>query len=457
MKSRKYRYMTNTINRNYSQWLWSLVLAFVVISSCTPTKKVTSTGNEDIKKQVETPKKSIVITEKVDTVKWTNNSPSNPPIKIGEKNAASSSTARNIALIIPFNTEEDKINPSGNLRFLQYYSGVKLAGRKLETEGIKLNIDVFDSDNSSFLNQLSKKYEAIIGPYASANAETSKANLQTVINFGKDNKIPVVSPWYSNSKITENNPYYMQLKPSIKEHLVKMVEHVSSNFKPSEVVIVGRNLDIDGKWFDYLQELASAFNPSQGKLPYTEKKVEETDLSGKVAVFKDLIAQGKKVFIFPNYSFSDEKYLSSVLTKLMQEKVGKDIIVYGMPVILDSDKIGFQFYSALQMMLVVTDFYDKDDLLSMDFTRSFFEMFKTIPGKDAMEGYDTMLFLGRAISKHGRSFLPNKSIESGDYLQTSYKIQAVYPEGNDAFKRIDFYENKHLDIIEFSGGKFQRI
>jgi hypothetical protein len=449
--------MTNKLNKKNAHWLWFLGLVFVVISSCTSTKKITSAPKEDTTKKIEKPKKSIVITEKVDTVQWTNNSKNNPPIKIDEKIGSASTIARNVALFIPFSTQEDKINPSGNLRFLQYYSGVKLAGRKLETEGIKLNIDVFDSENSNFTKQLSKKYEAFIGPYASAHAELSKANLQKVINFGKENKIPVVSPWYSNSKITENNPYYMQLKPNIKEHLVKIVEHISSNFKPSEVVMVGRNLEIDGKWFDYLQELAGAFNPSSTKRPFSEKKVEETDLIGKVDVFKDLIAQGKKVFIFPNHSFSDEKYLASALTKLMKEKGGKDVIVYGMPVILDSDQIGFQFYSALKMRLVVADFYDKDDLLSMDFTRSFFDTFKTIPGKDAMEGYDTMLFLGRAISKHGRSFLLNTSVETGNYLQTSYNIQAVYPEGNDAFKRIDFYENKHLDIIEFSGGRFQRI
>lgn len=449
--------MANTLNSKYAQWLWSLGLVFLVISSCTPTKKITTSVDQNDKKQVETPKKSIVITEKVDTVKWTNNSKSNPPIRIDEKISTSGSISRNMALFIPLNTKDNKIDPSGNLRFLQYYSGVKLAGKKLESEGINLNIDVFDCENSSFTNHLSKKYDAFIGPYASANDEISKANLQTVINYGKDNKIPVVSPWYSNTKITENNPYYMQLKPSIKEHLVKMVEHISSNFKPSEVVMVGRNLDLDGKWFDYLQELAVAFNSSKVERPYAEIKVEESSLIGKTEIFKELIAQGKKVFIFPNYSFADEKYLSAVLTKLMQEKGGKDIIVYGMPVILDSDKIGFQFYSALKMRLVVTDFYDKDELLSMDFTRSFFEVFKTIPGKDAMEGYDTMLFLGRAVSKHGKLFLPNTSSESGDFLQTSYKIQAIYPEGNDAFKRIDFYENKHLDIIEFSGGRFQRI
>ncbi len=362
-----------------------------------------------------------------------------------------------IALLFPLDASSGVIDNRENLRFIQYYGGVKLAGQKLEELGSKFEIDVIDTKEGIYRSSLQKKWDLIIGPYASASSESTKNDLQTVMNFGKENQIPVVSPWYSTSKASEANPYYIQLKPNIREHYNSIIEHVVQSGLSDQVVLVGRDNGSDIKWFDYFQQVAKAHLPKKGDRPFAEILVKEATLVEKNDVFKSKIDAGKTVFIFPNYSYNDENYLVAAMTKLLGERNNKNVTVYGMPFILDSEKIGFQFYSGLKMRLVVPDFVEKDNENVKEFTRNFYQQYKTIPAADAFEGYDVMTYLGNALIKYGKYFAPSLLKEKDYLLQTSYDVRPVYEEGDDSFSKIQFYENKHLNIIEFRGNKFVRL
>ena len=109
------------------------------------------------------------------------------------------------------------------------------------------------------------------------------------------------------------------------------------------------------------------------------------------------------------------------------------------------------------MRLVVPDFVEKDNENVKEFTRNFYQQYKTIPAADAFEGYDVMTYLGNALIKYGKYFAPSLLKEKDYLLQTSYDVRPVYEEGDDSFSKIQFYENKHLNIIEFRGNKFVRL
>ncbi|HMP31076.1 MAG TPA: hypothetical protein PKD85_15825 [Saprospiraceae bacterium] len=68
-----------------------------------------------------------------------------------------------------------------------------------------------------------------------------------------------------------------------------------------------------------------------------------------------------------------------------------------------------------------------------------------------------MLFLGRAISQYGKDFPKQIGRDKATYLQTSYNVQAVYEDGDDSFTKLLFYENKHLEVIGFTNGRFRKI
>ena len=435
-----------------------ILFIFMLLYSCSGTKKVVQVTQPIKKEEVVEVKKNKSTDVKIDTMRLNDKSSTiiPPPISDNTDNIKGSVVNRTLALILPFKSSLGRVSSKENLSFLQYYGGIKLAAQKLEEEGIMLDIKVYDSEKIT-TKDLSTKLDLIIGPYATAANDANKTLFQNVVEYGKKNKILVASPFYSNSKTTENNPYYIQLKPNLREYLSRMVEHISKNFTPNEVTIILREGNVDLRWEEYIQEQAAAYYDKLQKNVFGKVIVKESALNDKNPLFTEGINKGKKVYILPNYSYNDENYVLQVLTKLNSEKTSKDIIVYGMPLILDSDKIGINLYNALQIRLVVPDFLERNNDRATVFTNSFFNAYKTIPSSFAFEGYDTMLFLGRAISQYGKDFPKQIGRDKATYLQTSYNVQAVYEDGDDSFTKLLFYENKHLEVIGFTNGRFRKI
>jgi ABC-type branched-subunit amino acid transport system substrate-binding protein len=437
----------------------NFILFVFFVTGCTPAKKVVvapDAGLKKIEEFVPEPKKTSDV--KVDTIILVNKTSSiiPPPITEGNETTKRSHVRRKIGMILPFKTSLGRVSERENLSFLQYYGGVKIAAKQLEEEGINLDIEVFDAEKVTMSN-LNTQWDMIIGPYATAANDANKLLFQNVVDFGKKNKVLVVSPFYSNSKTTENNPYYLQLKPNLRVYLSRIVEHISKNFTNDEVALVLRDSNVDSRWNEYIQmQAAGYFNKTETNV-IDKIIVKETALQDKTPFFAEHMAKGKKVFILPNYSFNDELYLQQVLAKINNEKTTKDIIVYGMPVILESDKISVSLYNAIQIRLVVPDFIEKNNEKANEFTNRFFNEYKTIPSGMAFDGYDMMLFLGRAVSEKGKDFPKTTGKVNVPYLQTSFNIQAVYEDGDDSFTKLLFYENKHLDVIAFSGGRFRKI
>lgn len=364
----------------------------------------------------------------------------------------------NIALILPLDASSGRIDNNSNLRFIQYYSGIKIAGRDLETNGYSLNVSVFDSKDFVSPDALPLDLDVIIGPYASASSEHSKNELQKIIEYGKKNEIMVISPWYSNSKATENNPYFIQIKPNIREHFNKIIETIYAEGNQSKVVLVGRDNNSDYKLLDYMQSLASAYNKKKDiDKPLDQILVNEKTIYKSDSIFYSKIKSGKSIFVFPNYSYSDEEYLRGILTKLLGEKGIHNITAMGLPILLESEKISYSLYQGLNMELVVPDFVDKDDSRVKDFTRSFYELYKTIPATDAFEGYDLFSFVGNVLVKYGSNFINKLENSGGVYLQTGFEIKPVYPENDDTYSKLQFYENKHLHLLRFRNGAFEII
>jgi len=165
-----------------------------------------------------------------------------------------------------------------------------------------------------------------------------------------------------------------------------------------------------------------------------------------------------RAVIIPNYSYNDEEFIYSCLRRLSAEKGGRSLSVYGMPIMYDSDKIDFDFYHSLQMKVVMSDFVDQDHGKIREFRREFLDMFGEIPTDEAVKGYDMMLYIGRNLINNGKNFQYYLENDSASYLHSIYEIRKAKsedsPVANDPAK-FDYFENKHLDIIEFRGNKWE--
>ena len=432
--------------------LYYSLLFFIVMSSCSSarqsvqqtTQRDTSTLREN--KTEATADKNI---KRVDTLKWTAIPDElSKPITVPEnKKDLPFTKGKELDILVAMPLGADSYVGTGmeDERYLQYYAGMKLAFDQLEKEGYLLNINIIDASSTKITQDLVKNQHIIFAP-------NDKDQLSNLIEWTAGKNIKVVSPWYSNSRTAENAPHYIQLKANLREHFDKMIFHAASNFPANEMVIVGRDNRGDKQWVTYLQSSYKRMFPDAKESP-AELLLLENKLNSGEPVFQNAILNNGKVFLFPHYSIADENFMFQALKRLSSEREEGQVVVYGMPLIIESEIIGFDIYNALNIRVITPEFLDVENSAVKRFSQEFYHKFNTIPEKDAFDAYDKTLYAIKNLTLDEKEWNQNNSFQT--YLLTSFEISPVILNENKS--RIDFYENKHLFVLEFINGNFTRL
>jgi hypothetical protein len=364
-----------------------------------------------------------------------------------------------IGMLIPFNASDVNfdINDGSDQKFVNYYAGVKLALEDFDAQGENFEVLTFDSERSKAtveakLNDGSlDDVDIIVGPY-------DRDGLSFTAEYGKSKNVAVISPWLSSTKITDDNPFYIQLRPSLSSHYFKMINHANQNFANDEIILIGRDINTDKNRFKYFQKTYSAINDFANNDSLTEYYVSEDSLTYADIAFRGVFEGKEKIaLILPNWNYNDEDFIYSILRRLNIERGETELYVYGMPIIFDSEKIDFEFYYNLNLRICLSEFVDWEEERVKNFMRRFYEVYGALPTSDAFEGYDMMHFIGSNLIKYGINFQLYLEQDRNRYLQTAYDIQKIYDEEDEKFEHIKYLENKHLDLIQFQGNKFVKI
>ncbi len=426
---------------NFQHFIFVVIM---ILASCTPSKKIiqdkdTQVVKADDKKDVEVGKWNDKTNDTNPPIKDEGTKKGNETNDVNKTDAINPKQLYRIAMVIPFSASES------DQRFLQYYAGAKIAAEALESEGINLEIDVIDANDKVALSNIDMSHTNLIF------APNDETQLKSLIEVGKNNKIPVVSPFFSLSSV-ENNPFYIQMKPSLRSHFAAMVDHIATHFISKDVVIVSRDTKNDKSWLKYFQTYAKTVFGSTEENVFAELSVKEDSINNGVNVFGPMLAKGKKVFIFPNYSYKDELYLYGAMRRLHAEKAGREVNVYGMSILKDSEKMTFDYFAQLNVRIPTSKFVDTEKEEVKSFDSKFYDKFGALPDNDSYEGCDNLLFIGRNMSRYGPNFQYNLKDDKNYYLQTAFDIQPYKNE--ESTNQLDYFENKHLDILEFNGLKF---
>jgi hypothetical protein len=400
-----------------------------IISSCTVSKKSTNDKEIQIVKTNKTTETKVEVPIKKDTT---------IVVKTSESNESDISFVKpdfkkiyNLSIILPL--KNDDINDKYN----QYLGGVKVGAKQLEREGVNLNIEVLNAYDPLLMERIKNKNNDLIC------APQDDTQIKFLNEFSKEKKISLVSPFLNLSNVSPN-PYLIQLIPSLKSHYSAILEDIHSMGRLTEAVVIGRENKSDRTIMDYIKMSGDS---------YSDKVIEEVINENNISFIK-LINQGKRIFIFPNFSFKDEIYLNTALKILNAQKGKNKIVVYGMSVLKDNDQISVDLLSNFQLRIPTTKFVDFEQLEIKDFNVEFLENFGAIPTNDSYEGHDHILFVGRTLKEFGRNFQLYKSVESDYYFQSAFSIQPYLKTTTGA---VEYYENKHISILELKGQKFVRI
>jgi len=315
-----------------------------------------------------------------------------------------------VALMLPFRINGAVSVPdlsANNRKFANFYSGFKLAASAVSDVNISIKTYYTNRD----INELEKilrdfsydQPDLIIGSYESDI-------ISQTADWARENRVPLISPWLSSTKITDNNLFYLQLRPSITNYYEKMLEHINYHFDEDDVYIITRDESRDQRMARILHRLNE------------------------------------------EVSDRDESYVYSCLRKLYAEKGENDFYVYTMPLMLTSDRIDINILKNLQTRTCEFRFPDLRNDEVQRFRQRYYTSYGGLPTKDSYYGYDLMQFIEAGLKEYGQYFHYYMADEPLDLLQMKIDIQPYRKNEDD--ERPTFMANEHLYIIEYDTDHF---
>lgn len=412
----------------------------------------------------------------MDTVRWTKNkdtqkppigSPgtptrpntggSSPTTTLGkdEYNSVKLSSY-NVVFALPFLTDRFTGGnvPDNALWALNFYGGAKMALDLLDREGVKLNVSLADTRAESGAtttlirsDQNLTNAHLIIGPYR-------RENVTILADFAKEKGKVLVSPFSAAAGVTQRNPDFIQVNPTLPTHCEAIMRHALSRYSPENIVLVGREKDGETARFQFFKDEYQRQRGTKAT-PLRELSIKDQSASlGSVDVAPYLSQRDTAVFIVP--SWSDEIFIISLLRKLEIAKGNfTHVVVYGMPQWMNFERVDYGHYEKLKVHVSSSSF---TDLLSSEvrqFRQQFFDQYGTVPAPEAFLGYDATLYFGRMLHKYGTKFQYHIEKEQANGLHTRFDFERVVTPGKEGQGTLELFENKYLNILKFEDYQFQ--
>lgn len=385
----------------------------------------------------------------------TNPNPTSPVNRPGQYR---NQPAYNVAMMLPFMSGTNAAIASNSVTewALQYYGGVKMALSILDQEGIRLNISVIDTKADTLeMYRLLRQPEIqnahlLIGPYR-------RDDIKIVAEYAKRNNKPMVSPYSAVGTLTQDNPNYIQMNPSLESHCQALLNHALSEFRPEEIVIVTRNVVGEQNCLAFLRK---AYEPKRamGNAP-----IPEYFLPGEAYNGLNLrpYIQGKTQAAVIVPSWADETYIFYLLRAVKAAKaVGQKVVVYGMPQWVDFEHMEFDLYEQCQVRVSQVAYIDDQSPEILNFKKEFFNRYSALPRPEAYAGYDQMIYFGRLLANFGPKVTDNLERNQGIGLHTGFNFSRIVnnaPFGAEQYAPTQRYENRFVHILEFAGFQFKPL
>ncbi len=413
---------------------------------------------------------------KVDTVEWTrltadkfppittptkfsNQRDPAPPNPEPSKEMVRPGGLYEVFMLLPFYSQRDDLSQlETEAKWgLQFYSGARMAYESLEQDGIRLNMHVNDTENS--VQKMTKLMEdpklasadLIIGPYR-------KEQVNQLAKFAVKHNTPMVVPFVAQFAMVQENPFYIQVNPSLRSHCEAQLVDVRRKFPDAHVVLVVQDRPEEIERLSYFQAANALSVDKRGDPPPPLAELIVSRDFSQIGVDRFVRKDSKNVFIVP--SWSSEPFIYSLLRQLiMQQSEGADIVVYGMPRWMDFEQIDLEYYERLNVHVSAAAFIDRNDAQIKDFNARYFERFGTFPREEAYLGYDVTSFFASMVDKWGKGFYMKLDEEVYQGLHGDFVFEKVTLKGNkdrEGQDGYDYMENKFLHILHFKDYHFQK-
>ncbi|WP_286756658.1 tetratricopeptide repeat protein [Roseivirga sp. UBA838] len=351
----------------------------------------------------------------------------------------------NIGLFLPFAYRNDslrRVQLETNWTTRMYH-GALLGVKKLEEEGIKVNlitIDTRDANrtlesmiNSGQLDSL----DLILGP-------VTQSAVETMTRFSREKKINMVNPLSSNGEILIENPYAFLYYPSNKSIAIRSAEYAKKHFNKKKGVAVFYSGQADYERAKLYKELIEkdSFNvtifmrvPADQSVKIQQLLIAETEVDKDSAKVARMFAEMDSLRAAgdPNWEKYTERDFVRDTLRILPDSLGHVYIASDFSSLSTSALSGIaarpdaiQFLSSsrflaaeqslsfgqlerLNTVFVGSNFIDYSSANVAEFRRNYINTFRASPVKeerlgDAYLGYDLVVTYGKLLSEYGKYF-----------------------------------------------------
>lgn len=377
-----------------------------------------------------------------------------------------------MSLLMPFNAIRyqrisDPVDARGR-RFIQYYAGARLAVDDLMREGYRIDLNVFDTEESNAkMESLLDKPEVrgsdlVVGGYR-------RSNIEAMARFSAKRNKAVVSPWIPGFDTGTPAPGLVQVMPGLEAHAGAICAYIRRAHADARVFLVGRDTDAEMNRLEMFYDASLASGMIPDSVDYLlirdqTSDLKETDWS---TIFGEededgerTVVPGKAVFIIPYYTRSDEGFVNSVLRKIHAERWEKEVVVFGLPQWLGFTNLNYDYLESLRLHLSTISFTDRTHPKYASFQDRFFDRYGIVPEDPAFQGYDLVYSFGKELHDHGTEFLREMTGQFTAGINLGFQLEPLYPStGPDrpAREKPTYIENRGIRILRFESLQYNLL
>ncbi len=345
---------------------------------------------------------------------------------------------------------EEKVPQAVN--FLEFFQGSLLALDSMRQTGMKLDVRFFDTHKSvertrSLLAEEGmEEMDLIIGPFY-------PFNLEIVAAFARENRIPLVTPFYNEMNYIRYNPYLFQLSPSMESEYREVAKLVASKYQYN-IVYVREEDSMDVEKHAYLQELIfDGFDDYRPEEPVIFKEMILT-LGHSDDIIHSLSTDRKNLVVVPT---RNEALASRVVSTLYYRLKDFEIEMIGTSYWTEFSSIDYRYYHELNLMFYNSfwmNYLDpKVDMFLRRYRDHFYAEPRAMTRKGinyGIAGYDITLYFTNALRVYGHRFILSLDEYDPGLVLDPYRFSRVTSAGGYENTRITFYQFRpDMSIREF--------
>lgn len=351
-----------------------------------------------------------------------------------------------IALIVPFSLEKlDEIVVSGttdltapeeyaSFDFIQFYQGALIGLDAAAEKGIKLQVEVLDSDEGNGTSKTrqiiaSGKLDGshlIIGPLFAESFELVAA-------YAEKRKIPIVNPLSQRAEIL-SNPRVIKIQPSNWTLYNVAAKQLVETYPNTVFTVVRRNATENSSMADAFEAaLHNLAAPGNFKTVNYAQQHEQGVLNAMVAGRKNM------VLLLTN----DKAFIPAVLRRLYDKQEAYNLMIMGMPE-WENMEIDIHYLKSLQTHFYTPRFVDYEDESVKSFIIEFKKRYVAEPELDkyAFMGYDLARYFAQALYTYGPDFMNCLADFPYDGLSVQFRFYHSDKGG---------YDNSGMFVYRYNG------